>query len=333
MDIEAVQDRMARITKISGRFQEGAVMLASNKLGVFEVLDERPLSAEEASQALGAPERGVRMLLDALTAMDALVKEEGRYRNSPEADEFLVPGRPLYMGDSLRHSLGLYERFGKLSDAVLTGEPVPRKGGRRTPQQQRDFILAMANIGALSARKILPMLELRGDEKVLDVGGGPGTYLQVFCEAYPGLGGTLFDLPKTTAIAREYLEDKAGRERIEVRDGDYFVDELGTGFDAVLVSNIIHSLGPDSIRMLFGKCRTALVRGGRIFVKDFLLEPGRTKPRYGAVFALNMFLGTKEGGSYTFEEVEGWLEEAGLVPARREFLMRDSAFIEARTGV
>ncbi|MHC5039836.1 MAG: methyltransferase [Planctomycetota bacterium] len=325
MNVDEAAEKMEAVSKISGAFQEAAALLAANQLGIFASLADGTRKAEVVAAEIPAPLRGVKLLMDALAGMGLLVKEGEYYRNAPDADEVLVPGKPFYMGDMLRHSAALFERFARLPDAVRSGEPLPRKGGKRSPQQQRDFILAMANIGALSARKLLPHLGLSGTERILDLGGGPGTYLQVFCEANLGLRGTLFDLPETTRIAHEYLAGKPGADRIEIRDGDYFTDPFGDGYDAVLLSNIIHSLGPDSIRMIFRKSRASLVPGGRIFVKDFLLQPDRTMPRYAAVFALNMFLGTKEGACYTFDEVETWLRDAGFSVAGRIQLTPQSA--------
>ncbi|MHC4777282.1 MAG: methyltransferase [Planctomycetota bacterium] len=331
MNVEGVEQRMEFITRAAGLFKEAAVLMAGNELGVFEALADKPLTASETAAKLKSPPRGVRILLDALTAMDLLHKENDTYRNGPEASEFLLPDKPFYFGDMLRHNAALYESFGKLSEAVRSGEPVRKKGGKRSPRAQRDFILAMANIGALSARKLLPILEFRGDEKVLDLGGGPGTYLDVFCEAHENLTGTLFDLPETTAIASEYLAGRPTRGRIEIRDGDFHGDELGEDFDAVLVSNIIHSLDPDAISMIFEKCARALAPGGRIIVKDFFLETDRTSPRYGAVFAVNMFLGTRGGNCYSFDEVEAWLTNAGFViPDRIPLTPQTSLIIAAK---
>ncbi|MHC4598154.1 MAG: methyltransferase [Planctomycetota bacterium] len=330
MNLDDVEKKMERVTRAAGLFKEAAILMAANELDLFPALAEGPLDAEETARKLGAPVRGVRILLDALASMELIEKDGERYRNAPDVEPFLLPGERFYFGDMLRHNAALYERFGRLAEAVRSGEPLPRKGGKRSPQAQRDFILAMANIGALSARKLLPHLRLEGKERILDLGGGPGTYLDVFCESHPGLRGTLFDLPETTAIAREYLAGRPTFGRIEIRDGDYHRDELGEGFDVVVASNIIHSLGPDSIRAIFKKTRRALAPGGRFFVKDFFLEASRTAPRYGAVFAVNMFLGTEEGGCYTFEETEGWLAEAGFSGFRRIALTPQSAVVEGR---
>jgi len=71
----------------------------------------------------------------------------------------------------------------------------------------------------------------------------------------------------------------------------------------------------------FRKVATALVEGGRIAIRDVLMERSRIEPVAGALFAVNMLVGTDGGGTYTFEELREDLEDAGFrgaVAAHRE---------------
>ncbi len=71
-------------------------------------------------------------------------------------------------------------------------------------------------------------------------------------------------------------------------------------------------LGPDGNVALFRKVHDALVPGGRIVIRDHVMSPDRTAPRAGALFAVNMLVGTEEGGTFTLEEIASWLVEAGF---------------------
>ena len=101
------------------------------------------------------------------------------------------------------------------------------------------------------------------------------------------------------------------------REGDLRRDSFGSGYDLVLVSAICHMLSPQENQDLLHRCYQATAPGGRIVVSDFILEPSRTAPRFAALFALNMLVGTPSGDTYTQAEYTEWLTAAGYGGVRR----------------
>jgi hypothetical protein len=101
-------------------------------------------------------------------------------------------------------------------------------------------------------------------------------------------------------------------ERVTVQVGDYHTDDLGSGYDVVYMSNIIHSLGPADVRMLCAKSFRALEPGGLLVVKDFFLDDTRTRPAFAARFSVNMLVGTEEGKSYAIGETREILSRVGF---------------------
>jgi hypothetical protein len=71
-------------------------------------------------------------------------------------------------------------------------------------------------------------------------------------------------------------------------------------------------LSPEENRALLARCLAAAAPGGRLIVQDFILERSKTAPKSGALFALNMLVGTRSGGTYSEDEYAGWLGEAGF---------------------
>ena len=126
------------------------------------------------------------------------------------------------------------------------------------------------------------------------MGGGPGTYTIAFLRAVPGMTATLFDLPDVIQMARERLESEGMIDRVTLIPGSYDDDELPQGHDLALLSAIIHSNSLDGNLELYRKVFRALKPGGRILIRDHVMEPDRTRPRDGAVFAINMLVGTSE---------------------------------------
>lgn len=320
------------ITAVGSQFMESRILLTAVRLNLFGILGRGVSDAVEVARAAGADPRACAMLLDTLCAMGFVAKEDGRYRVHPGREEYLVPGGSHYVGDILGHHERLWHRWSKLTEVVTSGKPAPRQAAASTGEDEasrRDFILGMANIGAQGARELVRALDPRGPMTLLDVGGGPGTYALQFAEHNPELNAVVFDLPEVVPIAEEQIAARGLGERVRAVGGDYLQDKLPVGNQLVLLSNIIHSLGPDDVRALFARVHESLVPGGRLILKDFFVGADRTGPLWPAVFSINMLVGTEDGRSYSEEEVLGWLGDAGLTPGARLTVARHSTVLVA----
>ena len=94
--------------------------------------------------------------------------------------------------------------------------------------------------------------------------------------------------------------------------GDYRKDPIPGTYDAILLSNIIHGENFARNQDLIRKLSASLTPGGRIIVKDHILDDTRAAPAAGAIFSLLMLLTTDGGRCYSFREIKGWMEQAGL---------------------
>jgi SAM-dependent methyltransferase len=127
---------------------------------------------------------------------------------------------------------------------------------------------------------------------------------------------TLFDLPPVVEIARRRLARTDVLDRITFVAGDFYRDELPGGHDLALLSAIIHQNSAEQNVELYRKIRRALKPGGRLVVRDHVMSPDHTRPLRGALFAVNMLVGTAGGGTYSFEEIRDGLAAAGFVDIR-----------------
>jgi predicted O-methyltransferase YrrM len=149
------------------------------------------------------------------------------------------------------------------------------------------------------------------------VGGGSAVYAIAFAQAHPSLHAEIFDLPAVVRIAQGHIARAGLSDRIQTRAGDLRTDPLGAGYDLVFISAVCHMLGPGENQDLIKRSFEALTPGGRIVVRDFILEPDKTAPRRAALFSLNMLTGTENGSSYSEPEYAAWLCEAGFTEVRR----------------
>jgi SAM-dependent methyltransferase len=306
-------ESVRRLDALSSGFQRSQILFSALRGDVFSHLDQ-PRSAEEIATRTGWHPRGARMLLDGLLALELVEKENGLYRNAAIASECLVPGAPYDQRHILAHKANNWAAWSRLDEVVRTGENPPR--GEHSEDELRAFILGMNDIAKESARGMIEVLDLSPYRRMLDVGGGPATYTIAFVEANPELHGTVFDLPPVTAIGREQVAKAGLEDRIDFVAGDLTTDELGSGYDLILVSNIIHSYNAETNQALVRKCYDALEPGGLLIVKDFLLDAGRTGPAFGLIFALHMFVNTEAGDTYEVDEVAQWAKAAGFSEGR-----------------
>lgn len=290
-------------------FQESRVLLTAIELDLFTAVGE-DASAGEVAERAGTDPRATEMLLNALVALGALAKTRDRFRNT-----LASPGNQWA---ALMHTVHLWESWSTLTECVRAGGPRKRSAtGDRGHQWITAFIAAMHFYAAERAPAVVDAVGAGGVRRMLDVGGGSGAYSIAFAKANPNLRAVILDLSPVLAIAQGHIKKAGLAKRIKTKPGDLRTDALGKRYDLVFISAICHMLAPEENRDLFRRACKALAPGGRVVVRDFLLNPAKTAPRGAALFSLNMLVGTAGGASYSQRECTAWLREAGLEDVRR----------------
>ncbi len=295
-------------------FWPAKALLSAAELGLFGSL-RRPTDASKIAERLKLDEAATARLMDALVGMGILEKTAYKYCLVENIKEFLLPG-PECIVPMLMHRVTLWDSWSDLTDTIRFGKTLddPQMAGERSSEEVKSFIGAMKVVGTPSAIETVQALDLRKAESLLDIGGGPGVYAAKFAEHNPDLKVTILDLPKVCKIAKANLKDSDVGERISFIEGDVLklqVEDVSmhtdNGFDVVFLSNLIHSLGSSEVQLLLAKCAMWIKPGGRIVVKDFLLDDTRTNPPNASLFGINMLVCTPEGNCYTWTEIEEWL--------------------------
>jgi SAM-dependent methyltransferase len=177
--------------------------------------------------------------------------------------------------------------------------------------------MAMFSVARLQAESVAKALDLGGVGRLLDLGGGPGTYAAYFCARNPGLRAVVFDRPAAAKYAEKVLRGMDLLGRVDFVGGDILSDRLPGGFGAVWISQVIHCEGPEGAARMIGKAASSLERGGLLAVHEFYLDDGRAGPLMPALFSLNMLLQIGGGQAYTWGEVRAMMEGAGLAGVRK----------------
>jgi hypothetical protein len=303
------------LQQVATAHRASAALFAAADLGVFTALGDGPKTAVEVAASLGIPHAEPLRLVMEMCATSALLQRDGeRYSNTPTTDFFLVRGRPSYIGAGLAYAADLYPAWGTLTALVRSGKatlpPDPILGN--DPAKTRHFVLAMHQ-RAKDIGSVLPLgVDLTGCRRLLDVGGGPGTYSMRLIAKTPGLRSTVLDLPSVLAVTREIVESEGYADRIDLLPANYLTEDFGTGYDAVLLSGMMHRETAANCRMLLRKAVAALNAGGQVIVSDVFFEDDlKVSPPFAVQFALHMMLSSDEGSAHARTEMTAWMTAAG----------------------
>jgi predicted O-methyltransferase YrrM len=301
------------ILALGRSYQGAAVLAAAADLDVFSALASAPLAAAELAGTLQCDPRALTILVDALAALRLLEKSGSHYALPASLKVFLTPDGAQSILAMAQHQGHCLRNWAQLSRVVKTGRPAEGMPGvRGEAGDQEAFIGAMHNVSAPNAGLVIRAVQPPPFQHLLDIGGASGTWTIAFLRACPSARATLFDLPQVIPMARRRLAAAGLEQRVRLVAGDFTTDALPPGADLAWVSAIVHQNSRARNRALFTAVFEALAPGGRIAIRDILMEEDRTRPVAGALFAVNMLVATEGGGTFTWAELREDLAAAGF---------------------
>lgn len=302
---------------------EARIVQTALELKIFETLAGTSVTAKQIAVRLSLETSATELLLNALTALELLHKQNRRFSLSAAAKTYLLERSPNYVGAMIRFESAAWAYWERLPQAIRTGKPVrPPDMYQHEPAETATFIGAMDSLVKArgDAQVLLDALDWRKVKTLLDVGSGPGTYPIFLCRHFSDLRATIFDLPGTLALTKRYVRSAGMARRIQLIAGDYRRDPIPGKYDVIFLSNVIHGENFAKNRLLIAKLAKRLTRSGRLVIKDHILDRNRARPRVGAIFSLLMLLTTDGGRCYSHAEIKDWLERAGLRHVREVLL-------------
>lgn len=306
-----------RLAAMAGGHAEARAIQVALKLGLFEALTQTAQDERALAAAIGCEPRATMLLGNALVAMQILRKVSDRYALTESARRYLVEASPEYLGGMIRFDGELWNVWGHLEDSLRSGRPARAPDMfQNQPEETARFIRGMDSLVRARGDALWTAehLDLSGARTMVDLGGGPGTYLVEFLRRWPEARGAIYDLQETLEVARRLLSARESwvLPRVDFCEVDYRLGELPGPVDVIFMSNIIHSENEATNVELIAKTFRALGPGGRLIVKDHIMDAELIEPAAGAVFALYLLLVT-QGRDYSFDEVASWMRTAGFV--------------------
>ncbi len=311
------------ILKLSSAYWPSCALQTAVTLGLFTAIDRaaakgESLNVENLAKRLGCDIRATGMFVTALVALGFLERHGENLCLPEEARRYLSADSPDYLGFIIRHHSHIMPAWTRLADALRSGGRMRTSSSDTDSLEEREaFLMGMFNVAVNQADAVAAHLDLSGRKRLLDLGGGPGTYAVYFCRHNPDLTATIFDLPTSETFAKGVVKRFGLENRIDFKGGDFLHSELPTGYDAAWLSQILHGETPEDAATLVKRAGKTLNKGGLLCVQEFIIDDDRSGPAHSALFSLNMLVGTDGGQSYTQSEITAMLQAAGATDIRR----------------
>ncbi len=311
-----------RILQLAWGYVPPLVLEAAINHRVFDVLDSGPKTLSEVRKETEVSERGLSAVMNALVGLNFLAKDaQGHFSLTPESSTFLVSSKPAFQGGFIRHgSKQLIPKWLHLNDIVMTGKPataVNQEGaGSDFFQQFVNDIFPLSYGAAMALSHHVLAARAEKPTRVLDLAAGSGVWGIAMAQSSKNVTVTAVDWAEVLPVTRKTTARFGLADRFTYIPGDLLEADFGTGHHVATLGHILHSEGEERSKALLEKTFKALASGGTIAIAEFLVNADRTGPVNGLIFALNMLVNTDNGGTYSFEEISGWLQSAGFRNAR-----------------
>jgi hypothetical protein len=266
---------------INGGYVAGAIACLA-QLGIPDLVDGAPKSAEELASQIGADPQALYRLMRATASVGVLAEgPDGKFSQTPMSTVLRSNAAPslrsfAMMGGREWHARG----WSHLEYCMRTGKQALDKiyGAhifdflKQHPAEGQIFNDAMTELSMIDGPAIAEAYNFEGIRSIVDVAGGHGFLLATILEKNPHLQGTLYEAPHVVEGAANGPL-KPVMERCTLASGDMF-SSVPAGADAYIMKHIIHDWPDDRCIQLLKACRKGVNADGRLLVVDSVIRPG-----------------------------------------------------------
>jgi SAM-dependent methyltransferase len=303
-------------------FMRARAIMVATKLGMFDVIAPRALTAAEVARRCGTSPIATEKLLNALVASGYLRFRRDVYTLTQVARKWLTRDSPHSLRDKVLFEFIEWTLAEHFEEFVRTGQPLDIH--RWVSEEQWGlYQRAMRALSGLAAPEIIRRTPMPPHATtMLDIGGSHGYISVAMCRRYPELRAVVLDLPAAVAQAAPILAKEGMGDRVTHRAGDALTEDFGSdAWDFIYVSQLLHHFDEATNREFARRVARGLKPGG-VFVILEMIRPRspRDAGQVGALLDLYFAL-TSQSGTWSLEEMSGWQRDGGLVP-RQPILLR-----------
>lgn len=308
----AVPQIVASLNDTLWGFGYHRVLTVACKTGILKYLGEHRAHPDEVARELKLDPFATGKIIRALCAMGIVKNDwEGSYLLASELAPLLKEG-PYELSALFEHAHQLYEMWGEHLEGWLRGEKRPVHV--YSEEGMKSFGDAMTAMTRHLAPQVLGALRPKRVKRGLDLGCGLGGFAVAFCHLKKDLSMTVVDLPEVVGFGQRALVGSNVEDRITFMPGSYFDVDVGSGYDVVILANVLHQELPEEAERLVRIGAKALAPEGQLAIIDFAIDEDRNSNKHGCIAAVNMF---SFGDTYSESTIRGWMEAAGLKKVKR----------------
>lgn len=298
------------IMRLASGFMAAKHLFAANELGIFEALGESPATLDALAARTGLTPRAARISADAMVALGLLEREGDTYRNGEVAATYLAGRTPADLRPFLRFWDKIsYPAWIGFADALGSG---PAQEVFDLDDEAQEIVSAgIEAVLAGPARALPEKFDFAPHRRLLDIGGGTGSWTIAVAQRNPDLEATVVDLPVVVPMARRRIADAGLTSRVTAEVGDVMTDDLPKGCDVFLVANLVHYWTPEDNVTLLERVRGSAEPGSRLLLADFWTNATHTEPLFAALMAGEFAAQLRDGDVYSVDEVRDWLQATG----------------------
>lgn len=318
------------IMKIAMGFMAAKHLFTASAIGLFEALAAGPATIEDIALEIDIPPRTLGIVAAAMVSLKMIERLDDRFQNTAVAAAFLSgsAGAP-----DLRPMLRFFDQisyptWATLEKAVRTGQGQTKFSGF-SEQEQEIFSRGVESFTAAAAMALPISYEFGRHRRVLDIGGGTGSFLLAVLRKHVNLEGTLFELPGACSAARKRIADTPERPRINIVAGDFFKDPLPEGHDVLVVANTAHVLSAAHNVELLKSMRFRVSRGARLLMVDLWTDATYSDPPTAPLMSGEFLVISGEGQAYSEQDADRWLGQSGWRKVERRPLAGHTSLIVA----
>lgn len=295
-------------------FLRARAIMVATRLGIFDALDDSGLTADELSSRCGMAPGAAPKLLNALVASGYLRFRDGCYQLTRISRKWLRADSPYSVRDKVLFEFVEWSFVEGVEEFIRTGRAQDLHGGSHDPERWRAYQKAMRALSGLAAPEIVSRTPMPPEARaMLDIGGSHGFISVAMCRRYPSLRAVVLDLPEAVQQAAPILARENMGDRVVHRAGDALTDDLGTAeWDFIYVSQLVHHFDEPTNRQFVRRMAGALKPGGHVVIGELIRpETPGASGQVGALLDLYFAL-TSQSGTWSVDEIGGWLRDAGL---------------------
>lgn len=266
---------------MNGPLIAGAVSCLA-QLGIPDLVDAAPKSADELAKEIGADPQALYRLMRATACVGVLSEgPDGKFSQTPSSKILCSNANPSLRGFAIMTGREWHGRgWSHLEYCVRTGKQAPEhiygvnifEYLKRDPAEAQIFNDAMTALSMIHGPAVTEAYDFAGLRSIVDIAGGHGLLLSTILQGNPHMRGTLFEVPHVLQGAANGPL-KPFMDRCTLASGDMF-SSVPAGTDAYIMKHIIHDWPDDRCVQLLKACRKGVNPGGKLLVVDEVIQPG-----------------------------------------------------------